>query len=88
MIEATSLLDTKKLFLLGLVGIVVFYWFDTGFLNPVAIALMCLLVTQLVINKRILGVVIGGLFTTMSLYMCLALFSEFGGLYWSQSSDG
>ena len=80
-------ISVGRILTLGLIAIVLLYWYDTSLWNPIAIAELILLVFHFVRQGRILGMVVGGLFTLISLYMFLALFSEFGGFHFSQSSD-
>ncbi|MCB0736389.1 MAG: hypothetical protein KDC92_02665 [Bacteroidetes bacterium] len=57
---------------------VLFYWVSTAIiLNPVAIVLAGILVFQLFTKNRIVGIVIPSILILISLYMLLALFSEF-----------
>lgn len=62
-----------------LIALTVFYWLSSGtFLNPVAIGLIVLLIIQFFLRNDFLGVVIPILLVMASIYLMLALFSEFG----------
>lgn len=57
---------------------VAFYWFSSALVfNPVAITLMSLLVLQLFLKSRLIGLFISGVLTFGSCLMLLALISEF-----------
>ncbi|MFY0674053.1 MAG: hypothetical protein JXQ87_11635 [Bacteroidia bacterium] len=57
---------------------VVFYWISAGLLiNPIAIALMAIIIIQIIAKNRILGLAIPGVLILVCVYMLLALFSEF-----------
>lgn len=57
---------------------VLFYWYSTSLLlNPVAIVLMLVLLLQLVINNRIIGIIIPSLVAPACCILFLALLSEF-----------
>ncbi|TKG92937.1 hypothetical protein EYV94_18375 [Puteibacter caeruleilacunae] len=57
---------------------VVSYWGAEGvFINPIAIALMLVLIFQIIFKNRVVGIVIPGFLILASLYMLLALMSEF-----------
>ena len=60
-----------------LIAAVLFYWVSTAFLlNPVAIGLLAVLVLQLFLKSRVIGIVIPGLLILASFYMLLAMMSE------------
>lgn len=57
---------------------VLFYWFSTSNLfNPVAISILLFLIIQIVFKNRIIGISIGVILIIASLYLLLALLSEF-----------
>jgi hypothetical protein len=63
---------------LMLVALTMFYWVSSGTLvNPVAIALILVLTIQIILRNDFLGVVIPILVVMASIYLMLALFSEF-----------
>ena len=54
-----------------------FYWVSTAtLLNPIAFLLLTLFVSQLIFNKKGMGIFLGSLLIILNLYMFLALFSE------------
>lgn len=60
-----------------LIAAVIFYWVSTALvLNPVAIGLLVILILQLFLKNRIIGIVVPGLLIMASFYMLLALMSE------------
>lgn len=62
---------------LYLIAATLYYWFLTSnFLNPIAIALLSVLVYQLLTKKMALGLIISAVFLFLNLYMVLALVSE------------
>jgi len=62
---------------LYLIGATVYYWILTSNLfNPIAIALLVILVLQLIYKKGTTGLIIASLFIALNLYMVLALISE------------
>ncbi|WP_116695134.1 hypothetical protein [Marixanthomonas spongiae] len=53
------------------------YWVSTAtLLNPVAFVLLILLTSQLVFNKKGLGLFLGSVLVLLNLYLFLALFSD------------
>jgi phosphoglycerol transferase MdoB-like AlkP superfamily enzyme len=55
-----------------------FYWYSSGtIINPIAIGLIILLIFQIIKKNRVVGLVISGLVIMASLYMLMALMSEF-----------
>lgn len=61
-----------------LIGSVLFYWVSTAnVLNPIAIVLILILVLQIIFKNKLVRLVIPSLLIVASLYMLLALFSEF-----------
>jgi hypothetical protein len=61
-----------------LIGSVVFYWVSTAnVFNPFAIVLILVLILQIIFKNKVVGLVIPSLLIVASLYMLLALFSEF-----------
>ncbi|HAD98469.1 MAG TPA: hypothetical protein DCG19_13755 [Cryomorphaceae bacterium] len=57
---------------------VLFYWVSAArIINPVAIGLLIILVLQLIFKNRIIGLIIPVILIGTSLYMLLALMSEF-----------
>jgi hypothetical protein len=61
-----------------LIAGVIFYWISVGVLfNPIAIALTVVLIIQIIYPIRILGQVISSLMILVSIYMLMALMSEF-----------
>lgn len=57
---------------------VCFYWYSSGTLiNPIAIGLIGLLIYQLIRKNFVVGLVIPGLLIFGSLFMLMALISEF-----------
>lgn len=56
---------------------VFFYWFSSTPFNPIAISLLVVLVLQLIFKNNIVGLLIASLLILVSLYMILAVFSEF-----------
>ena len=61
-----------------LIIVVVYYWYDTSILfNPVAIGLLLLLVLELSIRNLILTVFSSSVIGLLSLYMMLAVLSEY-----------
>lgn len=61
-----------------LVLAVLFYWISTAnLLNPFAIVLLMTLVGQIIFKNRVVGLIIPSLLILSSLYMLLALMSEF-----------
>tara|TARA_R100001369_G_scaffold53752_1_gene80581 strand:- start:2824 stop:3207 length:384 start_codon:yes stop_codon:yes gene_type:complete len=62
---------------LYLVLAILFYWVSTAtLLNPIAFILLVLVVSQLIFNKKGIGVFLASLLIILNLYMFLALFSE------------
>ncbi len=62
-----------------LIAIVFFYWFSSGtLLNPIAIGVIVMLIVQLFLRNGIVGVVIPILLMMTSIFLLLALFSEYG----------
>ena len=61
-----------------LIAAVVFYWYSAGMtVNPIAISLIIVLIIQIIIKNRIVGIIIPSLLILTSFYMLLALMSEF-----------
>jgi len=57
---------------------VIFYWGSAGkVINPIAIVLIIGLILQIIFKNRIVGIIIPSLLILTSLYMLLALMSEF-----------
>jgi hypothetical protein len=57
---------------------VFFYWFSTALeVNYIAIGLIIILIFQIILKNRILGIIIPSVLILASLYMLLALISEF-----------
>jgi len=57
---------------------VVFYWESTRtIINPLAIALTAILILQIIFKNRIVGFLLPCLIIVISLYMLMALMSEF-----------
>ena len=55
----------------------IFYWVSTAtLLNPIAFILLVLIVSQLIFNKKGIGIFLASLLIILNLYMFLALFSE------------
>ena len=59
-----------------LIALVIFYWTSTIAFNPIAIGLITILIVQIIVKNRILGLVIGCLFVLLTLYFMLAWGSE------------
>lgn len=56
---------------------VIYYWIGTALLfNPIAIAFIFVLILQLMVRNKIIGILISGLFVIINLYLVLALLSE------------
>ena len=61
-----------------LIVAVVFYWFSAGLVvNYIAIGLIIVLILQIIFKNRIVGIIIPSILVMISLYMLLALMSEF-----------
>ena len=61
-----------------LIASTIFYWVSTGtLLNPIAISLVIVLILQIFLRNDFLGVVIPILLIMASIYLLLALFSEY-----------
>ena len=61
-----------------LLALILFYWVSSGtLLNPIAIGLILILTIQLFLRNDFLGVLIPILLVLASIYLTLALFSEF-----------
>ena len=61
-----------------LIAAVLFYWFSTGLaVNYIAIGLIIVLILQIIFKNRIVGIIIPSILVMISLYMLLALMSEF-----------
>ncbi len=57
---------------------VLFYWVSSAVIvNPIAIALVLCLILQLLFQNKVVGISIGAIFICSSLFMLLALMSEF-----------
>lgn len=64
-----------------LVAAVLFYWISSGtLLNPIAIGLIILLIVQFFLRNDFLGVVIPVLLILASIFLLLALFSEYSDI--------
>lgn len=62
---------------LYLVMAILFYWVSTAtLLNPIAFILLVLVVSQLIFNKKGIGIFLASFLIILNLYMFLALFSE------------
>lgn len=60
-----------------LIAAVIFYWIYSGMrFNPVAIVLLIILIIQIILRNKILGLIIPGFFIVAGLYMLMALKSE------------
>lgn len=56
---------------------VIYYWIGTALLfNHIAIAFIFVLILQLMVRNKIIGILISGLFVIINLYLVLALLSE------------
>ena len=61
-----------------LIVAVVFYWFSAGLVvNYIAIGLIIFLILQIIFKNRIVGIILPSILVMISLYMLLALMSEF-----------
>lgn len=60
-----------------LIASVVYYWISTSLFNPIAIILLLALLAQIYFNNKPVGLILSSLFIMVTLYMFLALFSEF-----------
>ena len=61
-----------------LIAAVIFYWGSAGrVINPIAIGLIVALIFQIIFKNSIVGILIPGLLITISLFMLMALISEF-----------
>lgn len=61
-----------------LIVAVLFYWFSAGLaVNYIAIGLIIVLILQIIFKNRIVGIIIPSILVMLSLYMLLALMSEF-----------
>ncbi|RFN57722.1 hypothetical protein DZ858_10760 [Marixanthomonas ophiurae] len=55
----------------------IFYWVSTAtLLNPIAFVLLVLIVSQLIFNKKGMGIFLSSVLIFLNLYLFLALFSE------------
>lgn len=55
----------------------IYYWILTANLfNPIAISLLVVLILQVIIKNKILGLIVSSIFILLNLYMALALISE------------
>ena len=76
-------MNNIKIFILQLpeyllIAVVFFYWFSTALpVNYIAIGLIIILIFQIILKNRILGIIIPSVLILASLYMLLALTSEF-----------
>ncbi|WP_296382988.1 hypothetical protein [Winogradskyella sp.] len=62
---------------LFLIASVIYYWILTSnLLNPIAIALLTIIVYQIISKKSTLGLIISGVFILLNLFLVLALISE------------
>jgi hypothetical protein len=60
-----------------LVGVIL-YWISASItINPIAIILLLLIGLSLYLKNKVLNIITSGLFVLLSLWMILALFSEF-----------
>lgn len=56
---------------------VLFYWYNTStFLNPIAIILLLILLSQMYFKNIVIGMIVPAIIILASLYMILALISE------------
>ena len=61
-----------------LIAVALCYWVSAGHLwNPIAISLIVILILQIIIRNRVVGLLIPSLLILISFYMLLALMSEF-----------
>lgn len=61
-----------------LIVAVIFYWGSAGrAFNPIAIALVIVLILQIIYKNRVIGLLIPGFLILSCLYMLMALLSEF-----------
>lgn len=61
-----------------LIASVIFYWGSAGWgINYIAISLLAILVLQIIFKNRIIGIIIPSLLTLASLFLILAVISEF-----------
>lgn len=61
-----------------LIAAVLFYWYSSGMVvNYIAIGLITVLILQIILKNRIVGIIIPSILILASLYMSLALMSEF-----------
>ena len=56
---------------------ILFYWYFSTPLNPIAIILVLLVLALIITGKRLLSYVTGVIFTPLSIYMILAVLSEY-----------
>jgi hypothetical protein len=54
----------------------IFYWLSSSYLNPIAMALLTILIILLIYKNRTLGFITSALFLLLNLYMFLAVASE------------
>lgn len=60
-----------------LITSVLFYWISTGLaLNFIAISLLTIIISQIIIKNKVIGIIIPSLLIILSLYMILAVISE------------
>lgn len=60
-----------------LILITLYYWLDTGkFWNPFAIGFLVFLVVHMKLNKRIIGIILGVVFSLLTTYLFLAWYSD------------
>lgn len=61
-----------------LIASVIFYWGSAGWeINYIAISLLVILILQIIFKNRIIGIIIPSLLTLASLFLILAVISEF-----------
>lgn len=61
-----------------LLAAVIFYWGSAGWgVNYIAIVLLVVLILQIIFKNRIIGIIIPSLLTLASLFLILAVISEF-----------
>ncbi|MFT4942788.1 MAG: hypothetical protein ACI8RH_000522, partial [Flavobacteriales bacterium] len=63
-----------ELFLI--VSVIIYWGLSATLVNPVAILLLALLVTQLRFKNKIFGIVLSLVFMVLCMYMMLAIFSD------------
>ena len=64
-----------------LIAVTIFYWISSGtIVNPIAFGLIAVLIVQFFVRNDFLGVAIPILFVLASIFLLMALFSEFSEL--------